>query len=102
MIRVFPRKTNWTPDDELSFVGDPPMFRPEEDLPVHISCTFTWDILEAKRLQLAWSQFYSDVQIGGPAFDDFGGEFIPGKYTKHGMVMTSRGCPRNCEWCFVW
>jgi hypothetical protein len=25
MIRVFPRRTKWTPTDELAFVGDPPL-----------------------------------------------------------------------------
>ncbi len=49
MIRVFPRKTAWTPTDELAFVGDPPLFRPPEQ-PVMVSVTFTWDIPEGERL----------------------------------------------------
>ena len=52
MIRVFPRRTKWTPDDELAFVGDPPLFRPKERV-VNISVTFTWDLPEANRLQRA-------------------------------------------------
>ena len=28
LIRVFPRRNKATPDDELAFVGDPPLFRP--------------------------------------------------------------------------
>ena len=101
MIRVFPRKTKWTPDDNLAFIGDVPMFRPVKDLPVRISCTFTWDIEESERLKRAWSRFYSDVQVGGPAYDDPGGEFKPGRFVKNGSTHTSRGCPKECEWCLV-
>lgn len=100
MIRVFPRKTKWTPNDELAFIGDPSLFRPP-DQPVQISVTFTWDILEAKRLFKSWSDYYSDVQIGGPAFGDPGGEFVPGRFIKEGVTITSRGCPWRCPWCFV-
>lgn len=101
IIRVFPRKTKWTPDDELAFIGDPPLFRPQEDLPVMVSCSFTWDIQEAERLYQAWSQFYSNVQLGGPAFGDPGGDFEPGLFLKQGVTITSRGCPKECPWCFV-
>jgi hypothetical protein len=100
MIRVFPRRTKWTPDDEFAFVGDPPFFRPPE-MPVKVSVTFTWDIPEAQRLQKAWSQYYKSVLIGGPALDDTGDEFEPGMFVKEGVIETSRGCPKKCEWCFV-
>ncbi len=101
MIRVFPRRTAQTPGDDLAFVGDPPMFRPSEDLPVRVSVTFTWDREEGIRLGNAWRAHYSDVLVGGPAFDDRGGEFVPGQFLKEGMVITSRGCPRHCAFCFV-
>ncbi|MCK5609523.1 hypothetical protein KAR91_47050 [Candidatus Pacearchaeota archaeon] len=101
IIRVFPRKTKWTPDDDLTFIGDVPLFRPVKDLPVRISCTFTWDIEESERLKRAWSRFYSDVQVGGPAYDDRGGEFEPGLFIKSGAIHTSRGCTKNCDWCLV-
>ena len=101
MIRVFPRKTNWTPIDDFAFVGDPPLFRPPDDLPVRVSVTFTWDLEEGQRLLDAWSNYYSDVQIGGPAFGDPGGEFVPGRFIKQGVTITSRGCNKRCAWCFV-
>jgi hypothetical protein len=100
MIRVFPRKTKWTPPDDLAFVGEPGLFRPPE-MPVRISVTFTWDIPEAERLYRAWSAYYSDVQIGGPAFGDPGDNFTPGQFVKPGIVFTSRGCSKDCEWCLA-
>jgi len=100
MIRVFPTRNKWTPTDELAFIGDPPLFRPPEQS-VYVSVVFTWDIQEGLRLQRAWSEFYSDVKVGGPAFDDPGGEFMPGRFIKEGVIFTSRGCPFKCPWCFV-
>jgi hypothetical protein len=100
MIRVFPRRTKWTPRDPLAFVGDPPLFRPP-DQPVKISVLFTWDKPEAERLKRAWSDYYSDVEIGGPAYGAKGDEFIPGQFVKPGVTITSRGCIRKCAWCFV-
>lgn len=100
MIRVFPRRTKWTPTDNLAFVGDPPLWRPAEQ-PVKISVTFTWDIEEGKRLYRAWSDYYQDVEIGGPAYGDQGGEFNPGLFIKEGVTITSRGCPNKCPFCFV-
>jgi hypothetical protein len=100
MIRVFPRRTKWTPMDETAFVGDPQLIRPPEQ-PVRISCTFTWDFEEARRLERSWRRFYSDVQVGGPAFNDPGGEFVPGLFLRQGVTITSRGCPFSCPWCLV-
>jgi hypothetical protein len=101
MIRVFPKQTSFTPDDELSFVGLPPLFRPKEQLPVRISCVFTWDIPTAEKLKEEWSMYYDDVKVGGPAYGDEGGEFIPELFTKKGITITSRGCNKKCKWCFV-
>lgn len=96
MIRVFPYRNKWTPDDELVFIGDPPLFRPEDrTIPVRISVTFTWHRPEAERIKIAWSQFYEDVQIGGPAYNDPGHEFVPGRFLKAGCTITSRGCPKT-------
>ena len=101
MIRVFPRRTTWTPDDKLAFVGDPPLFRPL-DQPVKISVAFIWDIPEAERLLQAWGQYYSDIEMGGPALGSKGEEFIQGRFVKPGMTFTSRGCPNRCWFCSVW
>jgi hypothetical protein len=101
MIRVFPHRTTWTPTDELSFVGHPGLFRPAEDLPVMISVVFSWDVPLALKLQEAWSVYYSDVKVGGPAFGDPGGDFVPGRFIKDGVTITSRGCSRHCPWCYV-
>jgi len=100
MIRVFPDRTKWTPTDALAFVGDPPFERPPQQ-PVRVSVTFTWDLLEGQRLVKAWANYYDDVEIGGPAFGDPGGEFEPGRFIKEGVTITSRGCPKKCKFCFV-
>jgi hypothetical protein len=101
IIRVFPRKTKWTPTDELAFIGDPPLFRPQEDMPVKVSVTFSWDKEEGERLHRAWAQYYSAVQIGGPAFGGQPMSFTPGMFVKEGVTFTSRGCPNRCPFCFV-
>jgi hypothetical protein len=101
MIRVFPRRTSLTPTDDLAFVGEPNMFRPQEDLPVYVSCTFTWDKEEAERLAKSWARYYSDVRIGGPAFNSPTDGFVPGRFVKHGVTFTSRGCNNRCNFCLV-
>lgn len=101
IIRVFPRQTSATPRDALAFIGDPPLFRPEAD-EVHVSCTFTWDVPEAKRLERAWAQFYPTVRIGGPAIDTQPpGHFTAGLYVRRGITITTRGCPNQCSFCLV-
>lgn len=101
LIRVFPRQTKWTPIDDMAFVGDPPLDQPPAD-EVHVSCTFTWDIEEAKRLFAAWSQYYSVVKLGGPAFSSPCIDFVPGRYISHGVVFTSYGCNNKCPPCLAW
>ncbi len=102
MIRVFPHPNKWTPTDELAFVGAPPLFRPgEPSMPVRVSVTFTWHRAQAEVLARDWAHYYHDVKIGGPAYDDPGGEFIPGRFLKEGCTITSRGCPKKCGWCTV-
>ena len=102
LIRVFPRRTKWTPMDPYAFVGDPPMIRPEAD-EVHVSCTFTWDMAEARRLRFAWLEHYERVYIGGPAINPKGPDtgFVPGRYITPGVTFTTRGCNKECPWCLV-
>lgn len=99
VIRVFPRKTKATPTDELAFIGLPPFYA-EADR-IEISVSFTWDIPEAERLASQW-KYVAPVEIGGPAFNNPGNEFIPGKFIKNGYVITSRGCDNRCWFCSVW
>lgn len=106
MIRVFPRRTKWTPTDELTFIGDPPLWE-LPDFQVAVSVTFTWDIPEAQRLQRAWKarmmslHHRVSISLGGPALGDRGAEFTPGLFVKDGVTVTSRGCSKNCPWCLV-
>ena len=100
MIRVFARKNSFTPTDNLAFYDEPPLFD-LPNLPVAVSVTFTWDIPRGRQLAVAWSFRCSYISIGGPAFNDPGDEFFPGRFTKEGVTITSRGYPKNCPWCFV-
>lgn len=110
LVRVFPRRTKATPDDELAYSprpgrghldAGPGLFPPEAD-EVHISVTFTADKPKAEDLAEVW-RHVAPVKIGGVAYGDEGrGYFTPGKYIKHGYTFTSRGCPRRCWFCSVW
>jgi len=95
IARVFPRITKATPNDELCFFDAPGMFLPPID-EVHISVAFTYDLDKAHQLAEQWRHI-APVKIGGPALDEPGGEFIPGRYIKKGYVITSRGCPNKCQ-----
>jgi hypothetical protein len=114
ILRVFPRRTSYTPDDALAFVGlplqdstllarhDPP---PAESIrAIHVSVTFAWDIERARRLVKAWNWYYSGqvpVLSGGPALRSPCADFSPGMYVKEGITYASRGCNQNCPWCQV-
>lgn len=98
-LLVVPKKTSRTP--EGAWVGAPGLFHKDIDL-VEISCVFTWDKEYCEELRYQWEPRAKKVKVGGPAYDDRGGEFKPGRYVKRGIVHTSRGCPRHCPWCYVW
>jgi len=100
IARVFPRRTTATPDDELAFTTPPPKILSDID-EVHVSVTFTYDMEKAKQLAEAWQKTGLPVLLGGAAFNEPGGEFIPGRYLKQGYVITSRGCPNRCHFCSV-
>jgi hypothetical protein len=99
LIRVFPRITKATPQDERSYFGAPDLFALADE--VHIDVTFTADKPKAEALAEDWKHV-APVKIGGVAYGDPGNEFIPGRYIKRGYTFTSRGCPRRCWFCSVW
>lgn len=99
ILRVFPRKTAATPDDDMVRIARAPNFFDEAD-EVHISVTWTYDLPIAEKLAHQWKHV-APVSMGGPAYDDPGGDFVPGMYVKKGYVMTSRGCPNHCWFCSV-
>ena len=99
IIRVFPRKTNATPDDELVRFDVPGMFDEADE--IHVSVAFEWDKARAEYLARQWESV-APVKIGGVAYGDPGGEFVPGMYLKKGYVITSRGCPNHCWFCRAW
>lgn len=99
IIRVFPRKTNATPDDENVRIATTPGLWEEAD-EIHISVAFTWDLRWAEWAEKQWRSV-APVKIGGPAFNEPGNDFVPGMYMKKGYVITSRGCPNRCWFCAV-
>ncbi|MBQ7220709.1 MAG: hypothetical protein IJS28_07005 [Synergistaceae bacterium] len=100
ILRVFPRRTKATPLDSYVTFDPPGLFIPDDITEIHVSVAFTWDMPQAERLADAWSH-YGTVKLGGPAFNQPGGEFTPGLYLKEGYVITSRGCPNKCWFCAV-
>jgi hypothetical protein len=101
MIRVFPRKTSATPIDDLVYFEPPGLFRPSHELPVMVSCTFTYDKSKAEYLARQWEVAGYKVYVGGPAYDDKGDIFVTGRFLKNGYVITSRGCNNNCWFCYT-
>ena len=80
IIRVFPRRTKLTPDDENVRVACVPGLFDEAD-EVHVSVLFKEDLPKAERLAKEWSKV-ALVKIGG--------------------VITSRGCVNQCWFCDAW
>lgn len=100
IIRIFPRRTKATPDDtDVRIKALRPAITDEAD-EIHVSTTFTWDIPIAERIAENW-RHVAPVIIGGPAYNNPGGDFVPGMYLKRGYVITSRGCPNRCWFCNV-
>lgn len=85
----------------MSFFGPPPMLTLPEIAEVHVSVAFTYDMKKAEWLAHQWEAVGVPVKMGGPAFNEPGGDFIPGRYLKQGYVITSRGCPNRCWFCAV-
>ena len=85
----------------IDCTGPPPCGELPDISEVHISVTFTYDMQKAERLADMWSATGLPVRMGGPAFCEPGGAFVPGRYLKYGYVITSRGCPNRCWFCAV-
>ena len=68
---------------------------------IHVSVLFKHDISQGHCLAHQWEKV-TPVKLGGVAFDEPGGDFVPGMYVKHGAVITSRGCNNRCWFCSVW
>jgi len=103
ILRIFPKRNKATPDDELVRIGFPVE---GDNIPsvdeIHVSVTFTYDKEKAEAMAEVWSKAMRiPTKIGGPAYDDPGGEFEPGKYLAKGNIITSRGCPRSCWFCMA-
>lgn len=100
VIRIFPNRTKATPDDtDVRIKALHPTIKDEAD-EVHVSVAFTWDIPTAEKIAENW-RHVAPVTIGGPAYNNPGGDFVPGMYLKKGYVITSRGCPNRCWFCNV-
>lgn len=101
IIRVFPRRTSYTPDDDMAFVGMPPLIIPEHK-EIHVSCTFTWDKAYCEELAFQWEgRTNKPVKLGGVAFGSPAEDFVQGMYMKKNIIFTTRGCNNNCPWCCV-
>jgi len=101
MARVFPTRTSHCPNDKDAYFDAPDMFTPKYDI-AHISCTFTWDIDKAHRLAGEWESHARQVVVGGVAIEGESDKpFRAGVYLKHGITITSRGCPNRCSFCMV-
>ncbi len=71
MIRVFPSRTQWTPTDDMAFVGEPPLFRPpDRHIPVRVSVTFTWHKPEAERIPLRKRRCYTMIGYDSESLTD--------------------------------
>jgi len=101
ILRVFPRRTNATPRDDLVRIGEPGLFDPPDCDEVHVSVAFTWDRDRGQHLADSWAKHHPRVRIGGPAMGSPAEEFVPGRYLGEGHVITSRGCPNRCWFCWV-
>lgn len=101
IARIFPRKTKATPDDQDAFIGMPPLMLMAGYDEIHISVAFTWDMPLAERIAKECEVLGVPILMGGPAFNEPGGDFNAGRYLKNGYVITSRGCPNRCWFCAV-
>lgn len=107
ILRVFPKKTSYTPTDSLVYYPfgqlTAPAWKiyPEFD-EIHISCSFSWDKKFCEDLAYQFrSTQDKPVMLGGPAFGSATPDFEQGLYLRPNIIFTSRGCNNNCQWCIV-
>ena len=101
IIRVFPDRNSYTPDDPYAFIGMPPFIIPEHD-EIHVCCTFTWDREYCEELAFQWEgRTNKPVKLGGVAFNSPVEGFQQGMYIKKNIIFTTRGCNNNCGFCVV-
>ena len=100
-LRIFPRKTNATPNDPCAIANRLPTLWDEADK-ISISVSFEWDIPRAEQLADEWKVVTENISLGGPAYKAHGGDFIAGRFLKPGYTITSRGCPNSCWFCRAW
>lgn len=101
IIRVFARKTSYSPIDDYAFYGPPELIVPEHK-EIHVSCVFTWDKARAEELAFQWeARTNKPVKLGGPAYSSQATDFVPGRYLNPNVTFTTRGCNNNCPWCCV-
>ncbi|MFH1640500.1 MAG: hypothetical protein ABIA66_00915, partial [Candidatus Omnitrophota bacterium] len=103
ILRVFVRRTSYTPvEEEYVVIGGPGLFTPVVD-EIHVSIVFTWDRTNALILAQEYGMHcpQATIKLGGPGWGTKPKEFIAGVYVKRGITITSRGCNFNCPWCLV-
>jgi len=102
-IYVLAARTSLSPDPDATHYYGPPGLFPPRARRVFVSCTFTWDKPRAQWLAEQWRAALpeAEVLVGGPAYGDPGGEFVPGKFLKEGVTITTRGCPGCSSPCLV-
>ena len=94
IIRAFCEQTSNTPRDEYCFIGEPGLFIPHHK-EVHVSCVFTWDKPYAEHLVECWRAIGSKVKLGGPAYDDAGGDYVPGMYARKRHYIHIKRLPKQ-------
>ena len=102
ILRVFPHRNSFTPEDEMVRIGFPDMLPLPGHDAVHISCVFTWDRELCEQMKATWETVTDrPVLLGGPAYESPCPDFTPGRYIRGGVTFTTRGCNNRCPWCSV-
>lgn len=101
ILRAFPIRTAATPRDPLVWIGMPDLLTPRDVDRVYVSNAWTYYCDLSERMAEAFADI-APTTLGGPAYGEPGGEFVPLLFLGDGYVITSRGCPNRCWFCAVW